>query len=42
MKNYFHGQVLKFSRLIFLMIASIMLFSGTLIASEGNDQDAKS
>ena len=38
MKNYFPGQLFKFSRLIFLMIGVQLIFSGALMANGGNDQ----
>ncbi len=38
MKNYFSEKLLKFSRFNFLLIGILMLFSGTLIASDDKDQ----
>jgi len=38
MKNYFSENLLKFLRLIFLTIGILLLFSGTLVASDDKDQ----
>ena len=38
MENYFRENLLKFSRFNFLFIGILMLFSGTLIASDDKDQ----
>ncbi|MFH0759733.1 MAG: TonB-dependent receptor [Bacteroidota bacterium] len=38
MENYFPENLLKFSRFSFLFIGILMLFSGTLIASDHKDQ----
>ena len=38
MENYFPENLLKFSRFNFLFIGILMLFSGTLIASDDKDQ----
>ncbi len=38
MENYFSENLLKFSRFNFLFIGILMLFSGTLIASDDKDQ----